>query len=126
MNNKSLNELLEKDLVVGYVYGYDGMRQVFYFENSPANIANFIMLHSENTDKIVLTDQADRLILNTFGEFINRCPDQAFLQEVLKDLIPMQTGEKEPSEILTASEDEFAKLLYEEDRQVMEAELRML
>ncbi|BBB92451.1 MAG TPA: hypothetical protein PKA28_04545 [Methylomusa anaerophila] len=126
MSNKSLNELLEKDLVVGYVYGYDGTRQVFYFENSPANIANFIMLHSENTDKIVLTDQLDRLILNTFGEFINSCPDQAFLEEVKKELVPMQLGEKEPSEILSASEDEFAKLLYEEDRQVTEAELRML
>ncbi|MBR0600074.1 resolvase [Sinanaerobacter chloroacetimidivorans] len=126
MSNKSLNELLEKDLVVGYVYGYDGMRQVYYFENSPANIANFIMLHSENADKIILTDQLDRLILNTFGEFINRCPDQAFLQEVLKELVPMQLREKEPSEILSASEDEFAKLLYEEDRQVTEAELRML
>jgi len=126
MSNKSLNELLEKDLVVGYVYGYDGMRQVFYFENSPANIANFIMLHSENTDKIALTDQMDRLILNTFGEFINQCPDQAFLEEVKKELVPMQLGEKEPSEILTASEDEFAKLLYEEDQQVTEAELRML
>ena len=118
--------MLEKDLVVGYVYGYDGTRQVFYFENSPANIANFIMLHSENTDKIVLTDQLDRLILNTFGEFINSCPDQAFLEEVKKELVPMQLGEKEPSEILSASEDEFAKLLYEEDRQVTEAELRML
>lgn len=126
MSNKSLNELLEKDLVVGYVYGYDGTRQVFYFENSPANIANFIMFHSENTDKIFLTDQLDRLILNTFGEFINSCPDQAFLEEVKKELVPMQLGEKEPSEILSASEDEFAKLLYEEDRQVTEAELRML
>jgi hypothetical protein len=126
MSNKSLNELLEKDLAVGYVYGYDGTRQVFYFENSPANIANFIMLHSENTDKIVLTDQVDRLILNTFGEFINQCPDQAFLQEVLRELVPMQMGEKEPSEILTANEDEFTKLLYEEDQQVTEAELRML
>jgi hypothetical protein len=126
MSNKSLNELLEKDLVVGYVYGYDGTRQVFYFENSPANIANFIMLHRENTDKIVLTDQLDRLILNTFGEFINSCPDQAFLEEVKKELVPMQLGEKEPSEILSANEDEFAKLLYEEDRQVTEAELRML
>lgn len=126
MNNKSLNELLEKDLIVGYVYGYDGMRQVFYFENSPANIANFIMLHRENTDKIVLTDLADRLILNTFGEFINRCPDQAFLQEVLKELVPMQMGEKEPVELLSASEDEFQKLLAEEDRQVTEAEMRML
>jgi hypothetical protein len=126
MNNKPLNELLEKELVVGYVYDYNGMRQVHYFENSPANIANFIMLHSENADKIILTDQLDRLILNTFGEFINRCPDQAFLQEVLKELVPMQLREKEPSEILSASEDEFAKLLYEEDRQVTEAELRML
>ncbi len=126
MNNKPLNELLEKDLAVGYVYGYDGMRQVYYFENSPANIANFIMIHGENADKIVLTDQVDRLILNTFGEFINQCPDQAFLQEVLKELVPMQMGEKEPSEVLTASEDEFAKHLYEEDQQVTEAELRML
>lgn len=126
MSNKLLNELLEKDLVVGYVYGYNGTRQVFYFENSPATIANFIMLHSENTDKIVLTDQLDRLILNTFGEFINSCPDQAFLEEVKKELVPMQLGEKEPSEILSANEDEFAKLLYEEDRQVTEAELRML
>ncbi len=126
MNNKPLNELLEKDLAVGYVYSYDGMRQVYYFENSPANIANFIMVLGENADKIVLTDQVDRLILNTFGEFINQCPDQAFLQEVLKELVPMQMGEKEPSEILTASEDEFAKLLYEEDQQVTEAELRMM
>ncbi len=126
MDNKPLNELLEKELAVGYIYGYDGMRQVYYFENSPANIANFIMIHGENADKIVLTDQADRLILNTFGEFINQCPDQAFLQEVLKELVPMQMGEKEPSKILSATEDEFAKLLYEEDQQVTEAELRML
>lgn len=31
------------------------------------------MLHQENKDQIVLTDVADRQILNTFGEFINRC-----------------------------------------------------
>lgn len=126
MNNKQLNELLEKDLIIGYVYGYDGKRQAYYFENSPSNIANFIMLKSENADKIILTDQADRLILNTFGEFINQCPDQAFLQEVLKNLVPMQMGDKEPSEILTVSEDEFEKLLYEEDQQVMETEYKMM
>lgn len=126
MNNKQLNELLEKDLIIGYVYGYDGKRQAYYFENSPSKIANFIMLNSENADKIILTDQADRLILNTFGEFINQCPDQEFLQEVLKNLVPMQMGDKKPSEILTASEDEFEKLLYEEDQQVMETEYKMM
>lgn len=126
MNKKSLNELLEKDLVIGYVYGYDGERQVFYFEKFPANVANFIMLHKEHADHMILTDLADRLILNTFGEFINRCPDQGFLQEVAKELEPMQMGEKEPAEIVAASEDEFQQLLYEEDQRLTKAELRML
>lgn len=115
MNKESLNELLGKDLAIGYVFGYDGGRQVSYFEKSPANVASFIMLHKEHADHMILTDLADRLILNTFGEFINRCPDQGFLQEVLKELVPMQMGEKEPSEIIAASEDEYQQLLYEED-----------
>lgn len=123
---EKLNELLSKDVVTGYVYGYDGSRKEYYFENSPSNIANFIMLHKENTDKMILTDLADRLILNTFGEFINQCPDQKLLQEILKDLIPMQMGEREPNEILVADEDEYIALLAEEDRKVTEAELRML
>jgi len=119
-------EMLSKDLVTGYVYGYDGSRQEYHFENSPSNIASFIMLQKENTDKMVLTDMADRLILNTFGEFINQCPDQKLLQEILKDLIPMQMGEKKPYNILIADEVEYQALLAEEDRQITEAELRML
>lgn len=126
MSKEGLKDFLEKDLIAGYVYSYSGERQTFYFEKSPENIANFIMLHQENTDHIILTDIADRLILNTFGEFINRCPDQAYLQEVLKELVPLQMGEKEPAEVLTASEDEYLTLLNEEDQRVTEAELRML
>lgn len=126
MNKESLNELLEKDLVIGYVYGCNGGCQVFYFEKSPANAASFIMLHREHAGHMILTDLADRLILNTFGEFINQCSNQKFLQEVLKELVPMQMGEKEPAEIVTASEDEFQKLSYEEDQRVTEAELRIL
>lgn len=126
MCKEGLKDFLEKDLIAGYVYSYNGDRETFYFEKSPENIANFIMLHQENTDHIVLTDIMDRLILNTFGEFINRCPDQAYLQEVLKELVPLQMGEKEPIEILAASEDEYLTLLNEEDQRVTEAELRML
>lgn len=126
MSKEALKDFLEKDLIAGYVYSYSGERQTFYFEKSPENIANFIMLHQENTDHIILTDIVDRLILNTFGEFINRCPDQAYLQEVLKELVPLQMGEKEPIEILAASEDEYLTLLNEEDQRVTEAELRML
>jgi hypothetical protein len=84
------------------------------------------MLHREHAEKMILTDLADRLVLNTFGEFINRCPHQELLQELLKDLIPMQTGEKEPTEILSASEEEFQALLDEKEIKLMETELRML
>lgn len=126
MNNQPPSEFLEKELIIGYVNGCDGTRQTFYFEKSSANIANFIMLHQENTDQITLTDLMDRLILNTFGEFINCCPDQILLQEVLKELVPMQEGEKESTEIVCASEEQYRSLLLEEDRKITEAELRML
>lgn len=123
MNIQALSEFLEKELTIGYVNGCDGTKQTFYFEKSPANIANFIMLHQENTDQIILTDMADHLILNTLGKFINRCPDKIFLQEVLKKLEPMQTGGKEPIGIMEVSEEEFQRLLFEEDQRITEKEL---
>lgn len=106
MQKEALAELLKKDLVVGYVYGLDSERQEYYFEKSPSNIASFIMLKKEHADKIVLTDTLDRLILNTFGEFINRCPDQKLLREITKELIPMQVGDKKPDDIAIVSMEE--------------------
>lgn len=106
MQNEVLAELLKKDLVVGYVYGLDGERQEYYFEKSPSNIASFIMLKKEHADNIVLTDTLDRLILNTFGEFINRCPDQKLLREITKELVPMQMGDKKPADIAIVSMEE--------------------
>ena len=126
MEKDKLAELLSKDLIIGYVYGYDGERQCYYFENSPSNIANFIMLHKENADKMILTDRADRLVLNTYGEFINRCPDQELLQEILKGLVPMQMGDKAPVSIPVAGEEEVQSFWDEEEQNVMEAEFRML
>lgn len=126
MEKEALAELLNKDLIIGHVYSFDGNEQVFYFENSPSNIANFIMLHKENANKMILTDTLDRLVLNTFGEFINRCPDQELLQEILKDLVPMQMGDNEPVSIPVAGEEEVQTFWDEEERNVMEAEFRML
>lgn len=106
MQKEVLAELLKKDLVVGYVYGLDGERQEYYFEKSPSNIASFIMLKKEHADKIILTDTLDRLILNTFGEFINRCPDQKLLREITKELVPIQMGDKKPDDIAIVSMEE--------------------
>jgi hypothetical protein len=106
MQKEVLAELLKKDLVIGYLYGLDGERQEYYFEKSPSNIASFIMLKKENADKIILTDTLDRLILNTFGEFINHCPDQKLLREITKELVPMQVGDKKPDDIAIVSMEE--------------------
>mgnify|MGYP001424678163 CR=1 FL=1 len=106
MEKEALSQLLKKDLIIGYVYGLDGERQEYYFEKSPSNIANFIMLKKEHADKMILTDMLDRLVLDTFGEFINRCPDQKLLQEITKELVPMQLGVKKPVSIPIVSAEE--------------------
>jgi len=106
MEKEALAELLKKDIIIGYVYGLDGKRQEYYFEKSSSSIASFIMLKKEHADKMILTDTLDRLVLDTYGEFINRCPDQKLLQEITKELIPMQLGEKEPVSILIVSVEE--------------------
>ncbi len=98
MTNQEIGEMFSRhNLVRGYVYPPDGYRSEYWFEKSPSNIANFIMHHTDARE-IILTDIMDNLILNTIGEFINRCPDQELLQEILPHLIPMQKREKEPQE----------------------------
>jgi Site-specific recombinases, DNA invertase Pin homologs len=116
MEKEALAELLKKELVIGYVYGLDGERQEYYFEKSSSSIASFIILKKENADKIVLTDTLDRLVLDTYGEFINHCPDQNLLQEITKVLVPMQMGDKEPSEIPIASVEE-AQVFWSREKQ---------
>lgn len=116
MQKEALSELLKKDLIIGYVYGLDGGCHEYYFEKSPSGIASFIMLKKKHADKIILTDTLDRLVLDTFGEFINRCPDQKYLQEITKELVPMQLGDKEPVEIPIASVEEAQAFWSQESR----------
>jgi hypothetical protein len=106
MTNKEIGEMFDRhNLVRGYVYPYQGYRSEYWFEHSPSNIANFIMQHTDARE-IKLTDVMDRKILNTIGFFIDRCPDQKLLQQILPHLIPMQTGEAEPQEFPVATDDE--------------------
>ena len=117
MQKEALAELLKKDLIIGYVHGLDGGRQEYYFEKSPSNIASFIILKKEYADRMLLTDTLDRLVLDTFGEFINRCPDQKLLQEITKELVPMQLGEKEPVSIPIVSVEEAQAFWSQEGQQ---------
>ena len=85
---------------IGYMFNEDGMYdKKYYFENTPSNIANFIVQNSRNV--CVVTNTADTLILNSTVEgFVDRCPNQKYLlEELLPVLIPLQTGDVKPQEI---------------------------
>lgn len=57
--------------------------------NTPDRLAAFICEAGKQDDLTVLTPDR-RVVLNTFGIYIDRCPDQDFLHELLDILIPMQ------------------------------------
>ena len=74
---------------------------------------------------MIVTDMLDRLILDTTGRFLNRCPNQNLCREILKFLAPIQMGEAKPGEILAVDRDTADEYFMEEDQAVTMAELSM-
>lgn len=100
---------------IGYVYLYSaggGMRQESVIATTPENLANYIGSHFFDAEKIVVTDMCGRLILDTYGGFINQCPDQNLCREINSHFVPVQMGEKSAKEVLSvdrkAAEEYFA------------------
>ena len=86
-----------KDIVLAFVKTGDVMNEECYFiKNTLENIAAFIV--KDQQDKIIF-DTYNNFVLDTFGSFINQCPDKQFLQELLQVLVPIQMGEVEPQAI---------------------------
>lgn len=105
-DNRKIRELLDSSCVIlGYVYRADS-REKYWFDGTPENIASFLMQFPD-ADQIILTDRMDLLVLNTIGTFIDTCPDQAQLSEIVKHLVPMQLGEIKPKEIFSPNDDEI-------------------
>lgn len=103
---QTIEELLESEnMAMGYVY-YGDQCTEYMFHNTPENIAYFLGSRPTAT-KMVVTDALDRLILDTVGNFIDRCPDQELLEEVKKTLIPIQTGEVEAGSFFCPTLDEM-------------------
>lgn len=82
MNQEKINAvkkmMMDSDGRLGYAYLYPldgGERKEFLFEMTPKNIGNFIGSHQWDTEKMILTDMLDQLILETTGGFIFDCPD---------------------------------------------------
>lgn len=115
--------------ILGYAYLYPcgGVEKKEYvFEMTPGNIAAFIGAHQLDAQKIILTDQLDRLILDTAGGFIDRCPNQELCRQILPILAPIQMGEAEAPDIPIVSREAYDAYGRWEDEQVTMAELSML
>lgn len=91
--------------VYGYARRKGGRYTQYVFQYTPENIAHFIGAHMDASE-ITVTDTMDRLILNTAGRFIDRCPDQALLERVKKVLIPIQMGSAEAPPFFCPTRDE--------------------
>ncbi|MDE7414904.1 MAG: hypothetical protein K2N44_01065 [Lachnospiraceae bacterium] len=104
-------EMMEKIFdteTIGYAYLYpvDGdTRQESVIAATPENFANYIGSHLHDAKKMIVTDMFDRLILDTYGGFINSCPDQQLCKEINKYLSPVQMGDKKAGEVLIVSRD---------------------
>ena len=95
-----------KNYVKGYVYNYKNTYdKVVMFEDTPENIASFIVQHMYN--QCVITDLGDNFIVSSMiGGFIDRCPNQEYLiNELHPAIIPLQLGEKELLEIEYVKDD---------------------
>lgn len=110
--------LNSKRLVYGYVYENSGNSK-YLIEGAPENLANFLGSHP-SAKQIVLTDLLDRFILDTFGFFINRCPDQRLLYEVTEALIPIQSGDTEAKPALCATTAEIEAYYEMQDQKGLE------
>lgn len=115
--------------MIGYAYLYPndgGARQESVLATTPENLANYVGSHFLDAEKMVITDMCDRLILDTYGGFINQCPDQNLCMQINRYLAPIQMGDKEAGEILIVSRDAAEAYFAMEDEAVCMAECRMM
>ena len=95
-----------KEIVIGYVFDKQGYHQGgHYFEGTMENIASFIMNNQWNDT--VVTNLMDELMAKSVpGGFLDRV-DPYIREDLLKELVPMQLGERKPLKIEYLNENEI-------------------
>lgn len=109
-----MKEKHEKEYVYVYVYNKQGIYSpALKIEKDIEQISN-IIIKTENSPRIVITDLLDNFILDTIYGYIDRCSDKKLLKEILKVLIPMQETEygrqKQPGEIRILNNENYINL----------------
>lgn len=125
---KMIKAIMETEKM-GYAYlePYDGgPRQAFLIATTPQNLANFIGSHMFDAEKITVTDMLDRLLLNTCGGFLDRCPYRNLHMEIMPLLIPIQMGFEEAGDVQQVSLETANEYFNMEEEAVMLAECSMM
>lgn len=86
---EAMRSILNEAYLYGYVFkkGYHDGKQLI--ENKLEEVADFICSNGVNGD-VTLTTTLDEFVLDTFGFYINQCPDKEYLEQLKKVLIPKQ------------------------------------
>lgn len=94
-----LEEHSPNNKVYGYVYDDNGMHGgKIEFEGTPENMAHFIM-HNK-THPVVITDMVDQFIVSsTMGGFLDCVAYPALRDEILKEILLIQMGDKEAIDV---------------------------
>lgn len=95
--DKKMVERIMGTGTMGYAYEYPyggGARKEYMLALTPENLANFIGARGCEAEKIIITDIADRLVVNTMFGMLDVCPDQKLCRRIVQHLLPIQDGRK--------------------------------
>ena len=76
--------------------------------------------------KIIITDIADRLVVNTMFGMLDVCHDQKLCRRIVQHLLPIQMGEKEGGKVLAVDRNVSNQYFAMEEEAVTMAEYQML
>ena len=127
--DKKMVERIMGTGTMGYAYEYPyggGARKEYMLALTPKNLANFIGTRGCEAEKIIITDIADRLVVNTMFGMLDVCPDQKLCRRIVQHLLPIQMGEKEAGKVLAVDRNVSNQYFAMEDEAVTVAEYQML
>ena len=125
-------EMIEKimdseNMGYAYLYPADGGEMKSYLVSTrPRSIAAFINCYKQKNMRIVITDMAERPMIEVRGAKIEKCADSK-LKNVLADILSSgRHCEKQREEALAVPKDAADQYFFEEDQAVAVMEAGML
>lgn len=84
-----MSKILDEPYLIGYVFKNGYHKGNNRIENTLESVADYICRNGMDGD-ITVTTPMDEFVLDTFGIYIDQCPDTEYLEQLKKVLIPKQ------------------------------------